>query len=442
MTSCHRLLAAALILAAAPSFAQPAIGYSDPEDLDALLAYRLPDWGWSEWDGRLYFRGSGASSTDQSIGRHDLDLATDATWVRQGEQLSWYLSAGSRMLLSVDNVDNSSGESDQDRFGTEQDVIGNVRRYLGGSSVYLLGRGGIAWDYDQSRSRTTGQDVPTTRYSRDVNLRAGVGLGIGRVRNVTPLITAERISERLVALGRPALTRAQVQAVAEALVRRDGYVENYERFQRFFWEAVLAPVLDPARPLAPYEVLYLQDVEREQSDLRREGMDFELGANWRENNTNLDLGSASGSVGMVSRPHAWNVSAATTWAHNLSLDTQLTVDAYVVNEWVDATEGDERRTWGSLNASWLRNVSDRHRLAIEARVLGDYREDQTGRIRRYATESLQISDRIWVEDSLALQPYATLDYITASSSDGSHGDPRTTWSYGVTVQYYFDSAIF
>ena len=42
-------LAALLFITASPTVAQQSVGFSDPDNIDPLLEYRLPDWGYSNF---------------------------------------------------------------------------------------------------------------------------------------------------------------------------------------------------------------------------------------------------------------------------------------------------------------------------------------------------------------------------------------------------------
>jgi len=434
----HRclLLAALALLVAAPSFAQPAVGYAAPDDLDALLAYRLPDWGWNEWHGTADMEGSVSDRDGLDAANHSLDLTTRAAWFREGEDLDWQFRLNSGVGLQVESQDREVVDSDGRSLDTVQQLSSRTRRYLAGSPVFLSGAASLDWRYSERRRDTSEDEQQWSRIGRNLRLTADAGVGIGRLRNVTPLITAQRVSERLVALGRPALTRDQVLAVAEAIVRKPAYLENYERPDRHFWEAVLAPVLDPARPLSPYEVIYLQDVEREAMVMRHEGLRAQIGVRWWQQRVSEDnSGEFSSSSTGVEQRHEWALTAEAIWSRNLSLVTQVQVAATASQGWWDRHGPDYQARTASVEAAYLRDVADRHQLRVslvwsgEHRELGDMEPSSTGRV------SLDIADLIWVEDTFAIRPHASFTY------DETIG-PWRSWQYGVDMVYYFDSALF
>mgnify|MGYP000337876300 CR=1 FL=1 len=89
-----------------------------------------------------------------------------------------------------------------------------------------------------------GETTETGSYNRGNSLYVTVGVGLGRARNVAPLIRAQRLSERLKAIGRAPLSPAEIQEVARVLATEHGYRAVYERPDRSFWQDVLMPMLD------------------------------------------------------------------------------------------------------------------------------------------------------------------------------------------------------
>ncbi len=445
MKHCQRLLAATVLLAALPALAQTSVGYEDPDELDALLAYRLPDWGWSDWTGHFRLQGAGEDRRTVS-NRHILDLDTRRSWFREGERTSWDLDADARTYWSVDNRSTSDREYDSDRFESSAGVEGTTRRYLGDAPVYVLGNARLEWRYSQFDQTTQRDGEPDDRiskgYARSLSMRAGTGLGVGRVRNVTPLIQAQRVSERLVALGRPALSRRQTVELAQVLVRRGGYANVYDRYQRHFWQAALEPVLDPARPLSPYELEYLEDVLNEQLLDRRQGARVEISGGWQEDRDNRD--SFSDDLGNEQNlvAHGWTASLDALWAHNLSLTTQVSLSARLDGARLYTADYQHDEGWATLAAAWQRDVADRHRISVTLETQGYFEEYVDGPLTRRLDTTLDLADRIYVEDSFYLLPYARVTYTGVSSTDWDPVEPGFDWVYGFSAGYTFDSGVF
>lgn len=433
----YSLMTAIVLLAAVPALCQTTIGYTDPDDTTALLDYRLPDWGWSEWSGYASLNGDGSDDGTESRNSNRLSLSMAADWFRDGETLAWEFYTGAGLSWSSSSSDGPEFSSDQDRLMTRVGFDGNARRYLGSTSFYALGGGGLEWNYGRSYTEEDPGGAFYEAHNRWLSMAARTGVGFGRLRNVTPLISAQRISERLVTLGRRALTRAQVQQVAEALARQSGYWQVYERDERRFWHDVLAPVLEPGRPLTLHEVLYLREVERERRNERFEGTRVEVRGQWEEDRHNNDVGDDQRFRSHSYAPHVWTAEVGADWAHNLSLTSQVRVSGSVDRHWVSFGGRTSYESEAAIQASWLYDLTDRNQLFVEFGGTGSHNEWDGAPIRRSFTGRLEISDRYWLEDRLTLEPRVTVWRYAAEEEK-----PQTEWQYEIAFRYIFGAGLY
>ncbi len=288
------LLPLAVIVASAE--AQQSLGHGDPADTGPLLDYRLPTWGWSTWtvsgridahstryeDERQHDDMDQSRWEDASLSVGELNSAW--AWRREGEQRVWSLT------VDLDGAYRRRGSEIATREVTESQLDGRyqveagVVQYLFASDLaaVLTARGMGA--YQESRRTVQPQDSPSFEQrgsSRERSDSMAPGVAFGRLRDVTPLIRAARLSERLQALGRPALTRPQLQQVAEVLARQAGYQAVYDRPDKRFWLEVLQPIVGGA-PLSAAEVYYLRDVLREDLGPRMQGQLASVRYAWSE----------------------------------------------------------------------------------------------------------------------------------------------------------------
>jgi len=441
MTHSHRLTLALILVMAAPALAQTTVGFTDPDDTGNLLDYRLPDWTWRTWDGAFDLHGDGYSQGENSSANHRLRISSDLAWARESEQLWWYATWDSEIQGSTFDDQRDDLERNGDQFSTAHMGRGTMGRYLGDSPFYVLAEVATSWSYGVSDIEDP-RSGDRKNYDRRFDTSAELGFGIGRLRNITPVIWAQRINERLVTLGRAPLSRSQVQAVAVAATKETGYRRVYERSDRRFWEAILAPVLDPERPLSPYEVEYLREVSIEEGYARYEGARVSFTGRWDESRQNGDTTMDSTMVSRKAAPHAWTGEVDAEWAHNPSLVTQFQLRARV--NYADGGSlysFEQQSGTASLWGSWRRDVTDRQQLAVSVGTRGTYGESATGEIRRSLRSSFSISDRIWVEDSFTLRPFIRAEYSGYSANMGWHRDPSYQWSYGVDFAYNFDSVL-
>ncbi|MEZ4387957.1 MAG: hypothetical protein R3D98_10375 [Candidatus Krumholzibacteriia bacterium] len=292
------------------------VGFEAPADLGALLAYRLSDWGWRTVEVAGAFEGGGNVAplveNDEFYGRFDryasLDLAAGLRWTHEGEL--------SRRSLRVDGTGRwrrtRSQWSDCVTWGLEGrfEVDGRWDRYLARDRWFVSARLALASSHEEIHGCFIGYDESTGGYGHRVEL----GGGWGRLRDVEPLLRAQRLAERLVALGRVRPGRAQVLAAAEVLATRGGYGAIYDRPDRRFWQEVFA-ALTGGETLDLAEVLYLEDALAENLGDRRQGVRVEAGGWWIQNGTGDQ------------EDHWLGTWTRATAARNLSLDHQLTASA-------------------------------------------------------------------------------------------------------------------
>lgn len=436
-----------LLTAVAPDHAaaQESIGFADADDIQALLEYRLPDWGYRTWDATFDVNGTGMDVSDKGESLIQAQnrgmLGSRLVWRNFGEQRDWSTSA--RLDGSYDRSRWSDGtwEHRSDNLQGLGSLDGEVIEYLGGGpfSVGALLLGSAEYQEYDAFHATADTTTDDTEYRRANRFGFQPTVGIGRVRDVTPVIRAKRLSERLVALGRPPLTAGQVRQVAAVLAREYGYRTVYERPDRHFWRDVLEPMLDPARPLSPFEIYYLRDVMQEDIGPRLQGRRLEFGLGYTE-----DFVQVSG--------EGWkrverDVSVKATVAWNPSLNRQ--VDVSVGGRW-----GNEGRVYGqtdlgrlflNLGYDWI--LADRCRLDSAARADYTYRESDMGGIQRNLLAGFDSRLRFRVEDQVHIVARLGLGFNEWNGT-GLGGGLDTIqlngweWSYGLGLEYALDRLLY
>ncbi len=446
VSCCLILPALATLTTTPPAAAQESVGFAAPGDLRALLDYRLPDWGYRTWDAAFDFAGNGSSSHGNAgpeyAGRHTLSLRTDLDWQNEGERRSWWCGgsiAGSYLRYHA-------GDEDQVRDGHNLDdstsCYGGILRYLGDGpfSVTVSGRVGMSYMEAIAHVVSAGQDTELGNYWRSRRISLSPGVGVGRVRNVTPLLRAQRLSERLTALGRPALTREQVQRVAEVLAREQGYRQVYERPDRSFWRDVLEPMLDPARPLEPYEIFYLRDVLAEDLGDRRQGQIVSCGALY-EAEADLVFNDAYESE----HRGVW---LSATAARNLSLVHQVSASVWANWSHGDTDRGDIASGRVTARLVHLWSLADRVLVTTAGTAEFSYYERPgDGRFERGCRGDMGSDMRFRVEDSAYLVAGVHARYLYRNNASPANG-PVTlwqdgwNWEYRVALDYVLDRFLY
>lgn len=409
------------------------IGFQDPDDLSALLDYRLPDWWSRVWtanvalDGAARSRGGYGSTGDNRLA---LDLDTAVGWSRHGERVESYLSGQGAASLDKSRYGDDVGHDGA--FSGR--VSGQWRRYVRDRWAVVYG-GDARSRYTENVHEVAGDE--RTVCERTHSALARVGLGYGRVRDVTPAIRAARLNERLAALGHAPLAGPEVVRVAEALARQGAYGQVFARPDRRFWADALAPVTDRG-PLAPYDAYYLAEVLAEDVGHRSEGFEVDGTLESRYSHA-MSAGDDEESWQIVPVIRA-------RWAHNVDLNHQVTAEATAIawrTERLDLFQVDRELTdarVAQLDVEYLWAIADRILWTTALRVRrSEYEQDAQPEFSRDSWANLTSTYNLHLEDRVALRPWIAFDF-QQYDRDSVRRIVRS-FTYGINLTYVFDTTL-
>lgn len=411
----------------------PPIGFADRTDLGVLLGYRLPDWGWRTWEADGHFHGGGNRSAHPVLGSshrltYDSALATTLSWNRESEARTWALAAGLDGGWRKDRSSWNNGLIRENELSGSYDVRFGLDRYLTDRPWFVGIKAGVGGTY-LDRLGSSYED-PLIRTHEN---RAQLDLGWGRLRDVTPLVRAQRLAERLVALGRPRPDAAQVQAAATILAQFGGYQLIYERPEHRFWEKVLAPLIGE-QPLSVAEIYYLRDIFVEDLGIRRQGLRAALSGRWHQSG----LGDHANY-----RP---GVMATFETSRNLALDLQIAMQVAILLDWQRPPDDAEDRrvltTTTQLALLW--NVVDRTRMDwVISASYSDQDAVTFSRVNRAVFS--QWSWRVFIEDRTSIRPFVDLSWAEQEQQFDQfnpYASRAWAWKYGISLHYRLDGVLF
>jgi len=112
---------------------------------------------------------------------------------------------------------------------------GNLNKYI--NTSFFFKAGGELNGYVEKRLKgecpgcSLGDD-----FEYETHLSPYIGIGVGRIRDVTPIFMALRMNERLKALGwEEGLPADRVQRIAQTIAKRNGYISVHDRSDKYFW---------------------------------------------------------------------------------------------------------------------------------------------------------------------------------------------------------------
>ncbi len=155
-----------------------------------------------------------------------------------------------------------------------------TRKYISGSNLFYnddIDLEIIGNDQNKSTSYNDKKSISYSSFNRQQRYRFSIGFGYGKIRNVTPLVEAARIQERLKYLNviDNNFDDETMLDLAKAFSRADYFSIAHNRPEKYFWESI-GDVLEqhniPVNNLNQYANSYLREVLNEVRFYRREGI--------------------------------------------------------------------------------------------------------------------------------------------------------------------------
>ncbi len=438
-----------LVVLIQPALAQTSIGFENPEDTTNILEYRLPDWGYRTWDLGFDLSGNGGDAyrgdiNSTAYNRFRTGLNSRFNLYRESESRTYKLFVDGTGNYDKAHQSGYSQESSGHQLNGRFLLGGNWTRFLGDGPFSLRAVGNTFQTYSESiQEKRIDQTIEEIRqFQRTNNYYASLGAGVGRIRDVTPLIRAQRLSERLTALGREQLAPGQVREIARVLATEQGYRAVFDRPDRSFWRDVLEPMLDPDQPLSPYEVFYLRDIMEEDVGPRGEGFEIRASVFYSDHR--------QGVTSEYNRSIARGSALDLRWVRNLTFDHQLTLSADADYSRASRSVSSSDYVTGGIDFAHLWTIADRYRWDTSLGLNGAYEElasDDERRIQRNLETALQSVFTIFIENNLSLnlrvrgsnsQEYS--DYVYLGYNERYYR--RWNWSYGIGLEYFLDRFLY
>lgn len=272
--------------------AQTSIGLPSNEP-KPLKDFRLPDWGYSSANIRLYITGSGNSDKSEarknySMGQYYL-LRPTYNFFKESESRSLSFSAyltksysfyNSRQTnYEYDDLSKQKNSSDSWQLYLKNETHNYYEKYyvrVTPDFNYYRNHRKYKFSFDDLNSGPPSiYSSKRKTYDRFYDAKFSLAFGQGRIRNVTPVIRALRLNERFKALGKNIeLNQSEIEEAAAEFTRYPGYLATYDRPEKFFWKSFS----EKLSGLTPFETHYLHDIFDEVVGERFEGSELDLGA--------------------------------------------------------------------------------------------------------------------------------------------------------------------
>ena len=421
--------------------AQTSIGFTHPDSMAALLSYRLPDWGYRTI--RLDFGLLGNGYKNSGFPANSNETAASASqalnlqWYRESEQRTWSLFGRQSGSWNWNQTSQEPEDAIASNLQGTVSAGGFSRNYISGN-LFMSGSASANAQYREQRAHEDSNRELSIR--RDFSGAVSLGTGLGRMRDVTPILQAERINERLQALGRQPLPLEDVLRLASVLAKQGGYYRVFDRPNRQLWRDMLEPLIARGETLSPFELYYLGDVFYEALGSRREG--FLVNASASLQRETEDFANAyTTSFGLT----YWGPNVGVEWSHNLNLDHQLSASGDANYSWLDfdnGAEGERGIVFVSLEHQWV--VADR--FLWSNGLSGNLAYNEITAPAEVRTISRQKAARLlsvfsfYVEDRIRLAPSAEVNWTRQEFGDAWR--EQMNWHLELNIIYDLENRLF
>lgn len=411
------------------------IGFTDPTQTSNLMSYRLPTWGYRSWNMGVDFD---ARQNDRHQERR-IDFLLETGFDIYHESERWTGFASATLGGNYKEYESKSDGREWKTLHGTAGLQGDLAYYVHGDWS-VDGRLGCRYEYHERRIVT---DTTRWQYNQESAIQTDIGLSYGRIRTVTPVVRAQRISERFKALGRRPLTESEIMALADILAQESGYQVAFDRSDKVFWQDVLGRFADD-RPLAPFEVMYLTEVMAENLGSRKQG--------WR---IGAQIGTYRGDPLLaITEIPGDHIEIYGRWSYNPSLNHQFSAFGGVDRIWGDYQNSD--KVYLGLTHQW--SLSDR--FVWRNSIRGLYQDSRSTGLDEIVvyysqpfdsqTRELDLHSRFdfYLEDSLVLTPSfravvydrqnhtLSLPTVYDDWADGSY-----YWMARLTLTWYLDRVL-
>jgi len=403
--------------------AQTSVGFSEPWDIKEILDYKLPSWGYQRL--AIDFYSSGRDETDSKSLINTIFSPTFKIY-RESEKNIWEVFVIPSIHYSY-RGENPSVKSFESSFAFK----GNIHYYIKNDLFIELGENLRGYYYKSWHG-------DNRVYSLNYTSEPSIGIGIGKIRDVTPIFRALRLNERLVALGKSPLSSQEIQDIAKTIAKRKGYISVYDRESKYFWRDLHRLFGPLQKELTAFDYYYLGESLIEKLGTRFNGWDltarFSYSYKYSDQSTTTSYSTLDACLSLDSR-----------WYKNINLNHQIGLSSsiqYGFSTEKKASENIEGFILLTTEHLWV--VSDRLYLHSELEAFfmtkesKDYYYPFANQLYYYKhingskkIYDLSLELNYYIEDNFSLSNNISLIYL----SDNSNGE-NTSWSYTLGFNYY------
>ena len=299
--------------------------------------------------------------------------------------------------------------SRQNSYSGILNVNFTLNNYINPENVfYSLGSSVNVQMQDSKEERSSGTTVSSYFGTKNQNYNFSFGLGIGKLRNVTSVVSAIRFQERLKQLNmlNGNLNEATIESLAQQFYKQTYYGQVYDRPDKFFWQGIektLSADGISLNGLNMYADNYLRETVNEVRFIRHEG--FIAGADVQLNYQN----NYESNHGILLEQFYTLGNLYLDFSHQMDLNSQLSFN-------ISVSGGPNILSDHSVTQQYLLNTAAGYSYELTDRIVTSLSDSftllhQNGKAEyRNYTNILSFSLNYFIEDNFSLNTSYTWNY--------------------------------
>ncbi len=465
---------------------QVSIGFSDSSNFQQLIDYRLPSWGYSQFSinsGGLNVNGQ-KTNRSNTQGRYDKNRETQEltssnfserfsispSYFRyeESEQRILQISTSANFTHRFQESNSTTLEEEEEDRDSETRSFDNNFSYAFNAnySQYLSDRiflngslyGNVGYRFGRYKSDNYNNGLQKSNTNRrNISFDPSIGIGFGRIRNVTTVLRAIRLKERYQVVTGQSLSDAEILKTAEQFTKYPAYTQTYDRPEKYFWGDMSSIINNKLDQLGAYDLFFLEDVFDEQLGARFEGAEVLLTVGYRYDNSlqNRDdkVEENRNEMRQFSIQRVADLAMDANIYKNLDLKNQVHIGFR--NAGLFPLERKDNFAWqfrSEIGLSWLYILTDRwninNTLASSFYTFGPKERLNTGDIKSHDLNTRLISsityfieNRMGITGSVGLTNDYQYDrqHLINSNVNTTH---RFIWNFQLGIVYYFNRNLF
>lgn len=336
----------------------------------------------------------------------------------------------------------SSDKVKQNNYSAIINVSMTLNDYISSSNFFYSTGSTIYINMRESKfEQTSGSASESFRNNKSQNYSISLGIGFGKLRNVTPVVTAIRFQERMKQLGliNSNLSNKTIEDLAMQFFKQPYYSDVHSRPEKYFWKGIDDVISKDGislQGLNMYASAYLRESLNEVRFFRQEGLVAGLNLVLKYSNLYEYPLILTEDLTLAFNPYF-------TFSHQLNLKSQINFSASFTGGPVISKHSNTRQNYTiSVRAGYNYELTDRLVCSVEDDF--GYSLINTSNQNKSWSDALTLDLSYFVEDDILISSSYRWSYNHATYQGYDPGQYPSvvsenlynTFDFGVT--YYFD----